>query len=208
MKHSQSTIARFLPADLSMLLLKDLLFVRPFVAAILGQVRPDAVRPLRDYLFVNSGGAIEEEKVSKTFNKVIKSVSGQPLTLGKYRHFVKYIVCRYRISGLAGDWRGTENSEQFGHSVETSRSTYGVSSADLSGLRFTDMIQCIEISHQWHQFLLGHVAAPPAPAVVTSSPPATSTIVAAAPAPRASVRVHHAPPTVSIFITNQIDRCR
>ena len=89
---SRKVIPRFLCHESSMVLLREVLIVRPFASLAAGIVfGPDAKKTYDKFLFVKGGGRMTEEEMRSTFCHYYKKYSKIPLNFQRFRHLIKYI---------------------------------------------------------------------------------------------------------------------
>ena len=74
-RHSNRRIFRFLPVDVSKVVLFDLLVLRPFIVAMLRQWDIEAADDVDSFFFVNSKGRLSDAAMTRQFVKVVNAVT-------------------------------------------------------------------------------------------------------------------------------------
>lgn len=183
-KSSERGIARFLDEESSSLLLKDILVVRPLVI-LMAQKRLSGIHNFyKSHLFVKLGQVLCGRQIRDCFKQRFNLITGKAVSFGDYRHVVKKFSRDLSIqfemqvddfdeddddvNGDDGDNRGSsrgsfenDTSDQFGHSIATSRSVYGRKSTEIQEMPQSELFKYRDVSFKWHRSLRGETANPP-----------------------------------------------
>lgn len=172
-------IARFLDAEASKLMLKNLVFLRPLARMIAaGSLAGQLASGYNDALFVAKGKPFDSEKVSSVFRARFHRLSGVALKFIDYRHVSKIFARKAGLdgqivsAGLAGD--GGEDGEmeegavdlQHGHTGATANRVYGRTSNENPGLTTEKAAAFRALSSKWHDLLVSGFVRPRRPAPV------------------------------------------
>lgn len=80
--------------EASLLLLKDLLLIRPFVCSLAFSVEKNEGQVYNYDLFVIDGCRLEAKGLRNIFSRLFYKLSGSAITFGLYRHVAKYTFLR------------------------------------------------------------------------------------------------------------------
>jgi len=152
-------VCRFLPPNVSKLVVAALVMVRPVMILIAQKrgVKDSVLEAYRHRMYVlnfyHHPNVVWKEKTAcMVFECKMKECVGVPLHLGEYRHVAEYFVTAHIISVEDKfEWFAMQS----GHSLKTSRTVYASSDRDCRFVR-EDEIRMFEItSHQWQNLILG-----------------------------------------------------
>ena len=166
MTKANKAIARFLDEKATMVLLNDLLIVRPFVCSITSFLSTNDNNVYGTHLFVHRGEKMEAPRIRNVFSTKFKEHGGHSISFGEYRHLAKHYALKLKINFAwqdeedeeAGqdeehrDWE-TLQCEQFGHSKTTANTWYALLNGELSTMRHHLIQDHRWVSVKWHQFL-------------------------------------------------------
>lgn len=147
-------IVRFLGMLESMLLLKEIIFIRPFAMALAMQLgRPT---DYLDHLFIRDGVALDAKKICRTFKRQFLICSrGVRMDIVSYRQLAAALARLNHIDG--SDELGDEETDfialQMGHSVATSLTEYGRLLGELPGHRSPETLGYMNTSKKWLKLL-------------------------------------------------------
>ena len=163
-KQTTQPCFRYLPRDLSVIVLKLLAVVRPF-AALLAKRRGDPDEKL-SHMFSLSQKPMSAENLREEFKLKFYQATSVIFTPQEYRHIVKH-VCD-TDEGLNNDSLQLMRSDivllqqnfsefsgcQMNHSNQTSLSKYAQTTSCLQGVKSREQERMLEVSICWHNYLL------------------------------------------------------
>ena len=152
-------IARFVPQNVSDLLIADILYIRPLAAAMIATRSQEKSAEFHLSLFVNSKRRFDEKILKEKFKQVVKLFTGCHLTFSAYRHFAKYVMGHFKAHRLLKAVSAAED-EQFGHSKRSAQ-RYGLSNEGVGGSSLFELVRFQAISLEWHHLNQGHFLFPP-----------------------------------------------
>lgn len=159
MRHLNQVIVRSLCWEQSLVVLRDVFVVRPFLCALLAG-RSDDIRDIRlarmyrQRMFVWGGKEMTGEHICTTFKSVFGKIARVRLNFRTYRHVVKYFVNLYKIDEGLGIFEWIEsNASQFGHTPHVGAHVYGIASDESELVRTRTMTKFLKLSQRWHEFL-------------------------------------------------------
>eukprot|EP00731_Ephydatia_muelleri_P032353 Em0023g860a len=140
MTKANKAIARFLDEKATMVLLNDLLIVRPFVCSITSFLSTNDNNVYGTHLFVHRE-KMEAPRIRNVFSTKFKEHGGHSISFGEYRHLAKHYALKLKIKFAWQD----EEDEEAGQDEEH---------------RDWETLQCEQFGHnhrwvsvKWHQFL-------------------------------------------------------
>ena len=149
---SMNRIARFLTPEDSLMVLREILIVRPFVRFLLKKAEQEETQKLyTNYLFVSDCRRMNSQAVSRAFSSHLAISGSVVITFARFRHFATTLVGEYHL-GVKEDAE-LNNTPQFGHSLETSRRIYGMTNLD-GPIKYMLLDRHRQASVKWHSFLL------------------------------------------------------
>ena len=226
MTRTNKGVSRFMEMEASLLLLKDLLLIRPFVCSLASSVEKNDGQVYNYDLFVIDGCRLEAEGLRNIFSRLFYKLSGTAITFGLYRHVAKYFLNTFlRIFAQVDD--GSDDPDeaddddgqtyigdlQFGHNSTTGNMIYGIHVGEMARMREHILQHFRELSGKWHGLLLSRkrkaaeLPAPSAPSAPSTSSSSYSSLlpsVSASPAMRpstASISSLATPPVCHAFVT-------
>lgn len=154
----EKIIARFLDEDISLLLLKDLVFLRPFASLLWKRLNGNVDDSYTSEFFVLKGRKMLAEEIRSIFQIICNRFIGGPIQFSVYRQVAASFAWDLRISL---DGFATEEDEgndsliamQFGHSQKTAMERYGRTNLELLSMRDVLLQQFHSTSIQWQKFL-------------------------------------------------------
>ena len=166
-------VSRFMNEEASLVLLKDLLVVRPFVCSIATflELNPDDIYSTD--LFVRSGVKLEALSIRNAFARLFYNYCHTAISFGEYRHIAKYYCRQLHITdddpNCSADNDGESDEDpdsssnlwelvlnkQFGHSSVIANRWYAVRNGEHTRMRDHILQQFRTLSRTWHLFLTG-----------------------------------------------------
>lgn len=157
---SNNRIPRFLAPEDSLIVLRELLFVRPFLLFLLQKGNNNtAMRAYANFLFVADGSRVRSTQASRIFSQGMATMGRVIIGFGNFRHLATLVTHRHKL-GVKDD-RLTDNSTQLGHSRETSERVYGRSDMD-GPVKEMALVRHRQASINWQRFIL-EAASPEVP---------------------------------------------
>jgi superfamily II DNA helicase RecQ len=151
---------RFLEEEVSELLLRDFIFIRPFMQCIAQAHLYDEPSTLYlDRVFVSNGAAVDDRKLRASISRTLSDLGGLAMTFREIRHLVKFIFNK-------GD--GTTDSSfvknlfaclQFGHGVDVGSREYATSDRQHPQFNSKQFLGQMGVSASWWGLLrhLGNI---------------------------------------------------
>ena len=156
-------VARFLPNELSRLLLAYLVLVRPIELVALDVISKPCSIPAEEWcLFMREGRCVKAREVRDTFMQAWKLYAGYELTFAEYRHVAYAFATRHIAEALsacdqAGDAEETGAlaavNRQAGRSRTTGVSNYGLMASNPRVLDHEARWLFRDLSTKWHALL-------------------------------------------------------
>ena len=155
---------RFLDEELSVLFMRNFIFIRPFVDC-LAKSLAKKTRAFQKYrgeymthVFVSSGFAIGAEQLRNT---VVRGLSGDfPVSFSEYRQIVKFVFNEAKAADQIGFSKRVQNMlannascRQFDHSESTGTRHYGVSVDQHGGTNSLEFLAMLGVSEMWFKVL-------------------------------------------------------
>ena len=155
LKGQDRLIPRFLPKNLSHVVIKYLIFVQPILEHYHGKIssRPTAGLDESRYLFSVNCERLNSDQIKNDFMRTLRMICLKEVKFSVFRHIVDAFGLRH-ISQYKSDFEKYENfALQAGHSSSTASRIYG---ARLNDFRQVDRETCqrmFDTSASWHRFL-------------------------------------------------------
>lgn len=147
-------IARFLPKELSDVVLVDLFVLRPFLALMAESLGKNGHHYL-DYMFPTINGPFNAGQIRDVFAAEMLRNSGCPIIFSQYRHVVKYLSNLLMLDSIEEQVLEETDARdmQTGHSRNVSQFRYGLSSTEHSLIRDSALNLFAIWSEKWQKFL-------------------------------------------------------
>ena len=97
MQKANKTIAHFLDTNASVVVLNDLLIVRPFVCAIATSFGMNDNNSYETHLFVYRGAVMEAPLIRNLFARMFHIHGSHSISFLEYRHLVKHYALQLKI---------------------------------------------------------------------------------------------------------------
>ena len=146
-------IARFLPEEVSDLLIKYLSLVRPMEAFIAEEIDCEAFENYEKMLFTDEERAWDGERLSNIFLREMNAWGPASMGFREYRQLIKLFM-RKKLKEL--NWDEDEDDvrdKQAGHGSRTAGLRYDLTSDDMAGLTPDELLAFFRVSQEWHRLL-------------------------------------------------------
>ena len=143
-------VARFLPKEVSTLVLKYIALVKPLESLAAGALYSGkkAEDTHRTYLFARRGKRMDGKGICTSFSLSMHKVVGFGLKISDYRHLYTTVAKKF-LGGLSKEAKGLPFHEQAAHSAETGEYTYGITSCDHHQITTNGMLLFWRCSNEW-----------------------------------------------------------
>jgi superfamily II DNA helicase RecQ len=150
MNGKDKLIARFLPDEVGVLLVKYLALVRPMEAFIAEQIECDGFENYEKMLFTDYNRIWDGRRLSEIFMREMNKWGPASMGFQEYRQLANLWMKKHlKEVKLEEDVR----DHQSGHNSETADTRYGITSEDMDKLTSEKLLQFFYASQQWHRLL-------------------------------------------------------
>ena len=158
--NNDKPIARFLDKTSSLLLINDILIVRPFIQKIASFLFESTDNIYMKNLFVIDNSLLDGEKITFTFSKIFSKECGIRIKFNDWRQIAEYFGNTLNITKYYNNTNDTsfENInffEQAGHSEDIANKYYGLHDNESISLREHKFIEFRKISSIWNNLITG-----------------------------------------------------
>ena len=154
-KGSERLIPRFLPKELSHILIKYLVLVQPVLEQYYGKIsyRPRVDISDSKYLFSSELKSLSTEQIKDDFMILFREICGKEIKFSMFRHVVDAFGLRH-IEKFKSNSNGYETfALQAGHTSMTASKIYGAISNDFRQVDRETCQKMYAASESWHRFL-------------------------------------------------------
>jgi hypothetical protein len=165
-REANRNVVRFMDEEMSEVLLKDLMIVRPFVTLLGDFLKIDNNETYKYDMFVIDGQKVESQVIRNIFTDKFYEYTRCPINFSDYRQVVKYFANLLKIRKNEGEESSdSENDkhnedeeidildDQFGHSKSIANQHYGNYEGEMRNMRGHIVYKYKKMINIWHRFL-------------------------------------------------------